>query len=344
MNYWAKKVEQIAAAKKKQGSLYNRKALHSIARKQRKWSQGTLREWLAKAPERREAFENPSGIPIKRIYGPTDVSHQDYHRDVGLSGEFPYTRGIYPTMYRGRPWTMRMFSGYGSPEETNARLKYLLNEGETGLSIAFDMPTLYGIDADHPRAEGEVGKCGVSVSSLKDMEAVFDDIPLDQVSTSMTINAPASVLTCMYVAVAEQRGLSSRKLRGTVQTDILKEYAAQKEWVYPPEAHLRIIRDMMLYSTKHLPQWNYVSVSGYHIREAGSSALQELAFTLADGFAYVDLGLEAGLKVDDFAPGCRSSLTAAWISSRRLQNSELRDESGLKFSRKNTMRRTHGRC
>ncbi len=195
-----------------------------------------------------------------------------------------------------------MFSGYGTPEETNSRLKYLLKEGETGLSIAFDMPTLYGIDADHPRAEGEVGKCGVSVSSLKDMEVVLDGIPLDEVSTSMTINAPASVLTCMYVAVAEERRLAPEKLRGTVQTDILKEYAAQKEWVYPPEAHLRIIRDMMLYSTKHLPQWNYVSVSGYHIREAGSSALQELAFTLADGFAYVDLGLESGLKVDDFAP------------------------------------------
>ena len=195
-----------------------------------------------------------------------------------------------------------MFSGYGTPEQTNARLKYLLKEGETGLSIAFDMPTLYGVDADHPRAEGEVGKCGVSVSSLRDMEVVLDGIPLDEVSTSMTINAPASVLTCMYVAAADERGIAPKKLRGTVQTDILKEYAAQKEWVYPPEAHLRIIRDMILYSTKHLPQWNYVSVSGYHIREAGSSALQELAFTLADGFAYVDLGLQAGLKVDDFVP------------------------------------------
>jgi methylmalonyl-CoA mutase N-terminal domain/subunit len=195
-----------------------------------------------------------------------------------------------------------MFSGYGTPEETNARLRYLLKEGETGLSIAFDMPTLYGFDADHQRAEGEVGKCGVNVSSLKDMEVILDHIPLDEVSTSMTINAPASVLTCMYIAVAQGRGLSAERLRGTVQTDIFKEYAAQKEWVYPPEAHLRIIRDMMLYSTKHLPLWNYISVSGYHIREAGSSALQELAFTLADGFAYIDLGLEAGLKVDDFAP------------------------------------------
>jgi methylmalonyl-CoA mutase N-terminal domain/subunit len=197
---------------------------------------------------------------------------------------------------------MRMFSGFGTPEDTNARLKYLLKEGETGLSIAFDMPTLYGFNADHERAEGEVGKCGVNVSSLKDMEVIFDGIPLDEVSTSMTINAPASVLTCMYVAIAKKRGLRLSRLRGTVQTDILKEYAAQKEWVYPPEDHLRIIRDMMLYSTRHLPQWNYVSVSGYHIREAGSSALQELAFTLADGFAYVDLGIKAGLRVDDFAP------------------------------------------
>jgi len=347
MNYWAKKVEQIAAAKKKQGRLYNRKELHSIARKQRKWSQGALTEWLVKAPERREAFENPSGIPIKRIYGPTDVSHHDYSRDVGLPGEFPYTRGIYPTMYRGRPWTMRMFSGYGSPEETNARLKYLLKEGETGLSIAFDMPTLYGIDADHPRAEGEVGKCGVSVSSLKDMEAIFDGIPLDQVSTSMTINAPASVLTCMYVAVADGRGLRSRELRGTVQTDILKEYAAQKEWVYPPEAHLRIIRDMMLYSTKHLPQWNYVSISGYHIREAGSSALQELAFTLADGFAYVDLGLEAGLKVDNFAPrlsfffNCGMDFfeeIAKFRAARRIWSKVLKEKYHAKDPRSMLMR------
>ena len=302
MNYWEKKLDQIAAARKKQGTLYDRKEVRSIGGRHRRWEDSILRKWLAKVPERSEAFENPSGIPLKRLYSPTDVAYHRYSQDSGMPGEYPYTRGIYPTMYRGRPWTMRMFSGYGSPEETNSRLKYLLKEGETGLSIAFDMPTLYGIDADHPRAEGEVGKCGVSVSSLRDMEVVFDGIPLDEVSTSMTINAPASVLTCMYVAVAEERGLESAKLRGTVQTDILKEYAAQKEWVYPPEAHLRIIRDMILYSTKHLPQWNYVSISGYHIREAGSSALQELAFTLADGFAYVDLGLEAGLNVDDFAP------------------------------------------
>jgi len=259
-------------------------------------------DWASSSPERKGPVENPSGISLQRLYTPSEIAHEDYLVQIGYPGGYPYTRGVYPTMYRGRLWTMRMFSGFGTPDDTNARLKYLLKEGETGLSIAFDMPTLYGFDADHERAEGEVGKCGVSVSSLRDMEILFGGIPLDEVSTSMTINAPASVLTCMYLAVAEDRGLTGSKLRGTVQTDILKEYAAQKEWVYPPEAHLRIIRDMMLYSTKHLPQWNYVSVSGYHIREAGSSALQELAFMLADGFAYLDLGLEAGLKVDDFAP------------------------------------------
>ncbi len=301
-NYWRIKAQHLSTQRKKPGTLFDIKARRKIAKLQRKWEKSTLNAWVDKAPERKDKFEDPSGIAVKTVYTPLDVAHHEYEKEAGLPGEFPYTRGIYPTMFRGRFWTMRMFSGYGTPEETNSRLKYLLKEGETGLSIAFDMPTLYGVDADHPRAEGEVGKCGVSVSSLRDMEVILDGIPLDEVSTSMTINAPASVLTCMYLATAEKRGLSASKLRGTVQTDILKEYAAQKEWVYPPEAHLRIIRDMMVYSTKHLPQWNYVSVSGYHIREAGSSALQELAFTLADGFAYIDLGLGAGLKVDDFAP------------------------------------------
>jgi methylmalonyl-CoA mutase N-terminal domain/subunit len=301
-NYWRELLEKTARARQKRGTLYDPREIRSTSRQISRWEKGELRGWLRKTPERKETFENPSGIVLKHVYAPDDVPYQSYSEYLGLPGSYPYTRGIYPSMYRGRLWTMRMFSGFGTPEETNARLRYLLKEGETGLSIAFDMPTLYGFDADHQRAEGEVGKCGVNVSSLKDMEVILDQIPLDEVSTSMTINAPASVLTCMYIAVAEKRGLAGEKLRGTVQTDILKEYAAQKEWVYPPEAHLRIIRDMMIYSTKHLPQWNYVSVSGYHIREAGSSALQELAFTLADGFAYVDLGLEAGLKVDDFAP------------------------------------------
>ncbi len=283
-------------------STYNNRYLAKIDRQQRLWENRTVRSWVKDRPERKLEAKNLSGIPLRRIYNPEQISGHDYLRDENFPGEYPYTRGVYPTMYRGRLWTMRMFSGFGTPEDTNKRLHYLLEHGETGLSIAFDMPTLYGYDPDHPRAEGEVGRCGVSVGSLRDMEIIFEGIPLDKVSTSMTINAPASVLTAMYVGVAERQGLKPRGLRGTVQADILKEYIAQKEWAFPPEAHLRIIRDMMLYCTKEMPQWNYISISGYHIREAGSSAVQELAFTLADGFAYVELGVEAGLKVDQFAP------------------------------------------
>jgi len=347
VNYWKTKVEQLSQQRRRSGTLFDSKALTKVSSLQSKWDGNTLKRWLAASAERKEKFENPSGIPLRTVYSPSDISYHEYTRDSGLPGEYPYARGIYPTMYRGRLWTMRMFSGYGTPEETNARLKYLLKEGETGLSIAFDMPTLYGVDADNPRAEGEVGKCGVSVSSLRDMEVIFDGIPLDEVSTSMTINAPASVLTCMYVATADKRGFAPSKLRGTVQTDILKEYAAQKEWVYPPEAHLRIIRDMMVYSTKHLPYWNYVSVSGYHIREAGSSALQELAFTLADGFAYVDLGLEAGLKVDDFAPrlsfffNCGMDFfeeIAKFRAARRIWSQVLRERYHAKNPKSRLMR------
>ena len=346
-NYWRELFEGVREAKRERGILYNPRGLRVLTNQTRDWEKRELKRWLKNSPERKQGFENPSGIELQRIYTPNNVSHHNYTEYSGLPGSYPYTRGIYPTMYRGRPWTMRMFSGYGTPEETNARLKYLLKEGETGLSIAFDMPTLYGFDADHERAEGEVGKCGVNVSSLKDMEIILDQIPLDQVSTSMTINAPASVLTCMYVAVAEERGLAGKELRGTVQTDILKEYAAQKEWVYPPEAHLRIIRDMMLYSTKHLPLWNYISVSGYHIREAGSSALQELAFTLADGFAYIDLGLKAGLKVDDFAPrlsfffNCGMDFfeeVAKFRASRRIWARVLKDRYHARNPRSMLMR------
>ena len=341
--YWRRKLERLANQRMVAGTLFDRKSLREISELQKKWEKNVSKV----SPKRKDRFENPSGIPLKSLYTPRDVAHHQYPLDAGFPGQFPYTRGIYPTMYRGRLWTMRMFSGYGTPEETNARLKYLLKEGETGLSIAFDMPTLYGVDADSPRAEGEVGKCGVSVSSLRDMEVIFDQIPMAEVSTSMTINAPASVLTCMYVATAEKRHLSPSKLRGTVQTDILKEYAAQKEWVYPPEAHLRIIRDMMLYATRHLPQWNYVSVSGYHIREAGSSALQELAFTLADGFAYVDLGLEAGLKVDHFAPrlsfffNCGMDFfeeVAKFRAARRIWASVLKEKYHAKNLRSLLMR------
>jgi len=300
--YWKKVLGEIKQHQKDRPSTFNAKYVASLKRQESRWERKTLKDWTRASPERRKEFRNPSNIPIGRLYTPADVAYHDESKDAGFPGEHPYLRGLYPTMYRGRPWTMRMFSGFGTPEDTNKRLHYLLEHGETGLSIAFDMPTLYGYDPDHPRAEGEVGRCGVSVGSLKDMEIILEGIPLEKVSTSMTINAPASVLTAMYVGVAERQGLKPKELRGTVQADILKEYIAQKEWAFPPEAHLRIIRDMMVYCSKEMPQWNYISISGYHIREAGSSAVQELAFTLADGFSYVDLGIEAGLKVDDFAP------------------------------------------
>ena len=302
MNFWKATLQQLKTKRRTHSPMLLDSQRRILTTEERRWEKKTLTPWLSDNPERKTTYRNASGIPMNRLYTPKEIAADDYTKDLGYPGEYPYTRGIYPTMYRGRPWTMRLFSGFGTPEDTNRRLRYLLDNGETGLSIAFDMPTLYGYDADHPRALGEVGKCGVSVSSLEDMEHLFADIPLERVSTSMTINAPAAVLTCMYVAVAQKKGVVGSQIRGTVQTDILKEYIAQKEWNYPPEAHLRIIRDMIAYSTKNLPYWNYVSVSGYHIREAGSSALQELAFTLADGFEYVKLGLEAGLNVDEFAP------------------------------------------
>jgi len=295
-------MKQLTTKRTARAEVFSKSRLHAIATAQRRWKEEVLNRWLSKTSERKTVFENLSGIRLDRFYTPRDIASNNYLEDLGFPGEYPYARGIYPTMYRGRIWTMRLFSGFGMPEDTNRRLRYLLEHGETGLSIAFDMPTLYGYDADSPRSLGEVGKCGVSVSSLEDMERIFAGIPVAKVSTSMTINAPAAVLTCMYLAVAEKQGVPPDQVRGTVQTDILKEYIAQKEWNYPPEAHLRIIRDMIVYSTKNLPNWNYVSISGYHIREAGSSALQELAFTLADGFEYVKLGLKAGLAVDDFAP------------------------------------------
>ena len=301
-DFWKATLRQLKARRRSRSDKLSNSQRRTLATAQRKWAKKILQPSLSDSPERKRVFENLSGMTLNRIYTPRDTAQADYTRDLGFPGEFPYTRGIYPTMYRGRIWTMRLFSGFGAPGDTNRRLRYLLEHGETGLSIAFDMPTLYGYDADHPRALGEVGKCGVSVSSLEDMEHLFAGIPVGKVSTSMTINAPAAVLTCMYVAVAQKQGVQPDQLRGTVQTDILKEYIAQKEWNYPPEAHLRIIRDMIVYSTKNLPNWNYVSISGYHIREAGSSALQELAFTLADGFEYVKLGMDAGLAVDDFAP------------------------------------------
>ena len=243
-----------------------------------------------------------SGIPVDVLYTPVDLPGFDYGRDLGLPGEFPFTRGVRRNMYRGRHWTMREFSGFGTARDTNARYKFLLHHGETGLSVAFDFPTLYGRDSDEAIARGEVGKCGVAISSLADMEALFDGIPLDQVSTSMTINGPAAVVWAFYLAAAEKQGVASDQLRGTIQNDILKEYIAQKSWLFPPEPSLRVITDIMAYAAEHVPKWNTISISGYHIREAGSTAAQELAFTLKDGLTYVEAGIAPGLDVDTFAP------------------------------------------
>ncbi len=253
-------------------------------------------------PQAIKRFETVSGLPVNIIYTPADVLNFDYERDLGSPGEFPYTRGVRSTMYRGRLWTMRQFSGFGTAQDTNKRYKFLLAHGETGLSVAFDFPTLYGRDSDDPWSHGEVGKCGVAISSLEDMETLFAGIPLDTVSTSMTINGPAAVIWAFYIAVGEKQGVSREKLTGTIQNDILKEYIAQKSWLFPPEPSLRIITDIMAFGANEVPKWNTISISGYHIREAGSTAVQELAFTLADGFTYVEAGIRAGLDVDIFAP------------------------------------------
>ena len=306
-----------------------------------KWRKNTLEPWEEKTGYLPKEFINSSGIEIKDVYTKEDLP-EDQEKLLGLPGEYPFTRGVYPNMYRGKEWTMRMFSGFGTPEDTNARLKYLISHGETGLSIAFDMPTLYAYDCDNKRADGEIGKCGVNVSSLKDMEVIFDGIDLSKVTTSMTINAPAAVLTAMYFSIARKQGLSLDRIGGTVQADILKEYIAQKEWIYPPEAHIRIIRDMMIYCTENVPKWNYISISGYHIREAGSSAVQELAFTLADGFYYVEMGKKAGLDVDQFAPRLsfffNSSINffeeiAKMRAARRIWATALKEKYGARTKR-----------
>jgi methylmalonyl-CoA mutase N-terminal domain/subunit len=260
--------------------------------------------WEQKFRESCKNFDvtNPSGRSLKPLYGPDDIGALDYERDLGYPGEYPFTRGVYTTMHRGRLWTMRQFSGFGSARDTNKRYHFLLDRGQTGLSVAFDMPTIMGYDSDHPRSHGEVGMCGVAIDSLKDMEILFDGIPLDKISTSMTINAPAALLLAFYICVGEKQGIGSDKLRGTIQNDILKEYIAQKSWIFPPEPSMRIITDILAFCSDHVPKWNTISISGYHIREAGSTAAQELAFTLADGFAYVEAGIAAGLDVDTFAP------------------------------------------
>jgi len=257
---------------------------------------------LSKIAERKKEFSTGSKSPVKRLYTPLDDAGRDYARDIGFPGAYPYTRGVQNTMYRGRFWTMRQYAGFSTAEESNKRYKFLLSQGTTGLSVAFDLPTQIGYDSDHALSQGEVGKVGVAIDSLADMEILFDGIPLDKVSTSMTINAPASVLLAMYIAVAEKQGVSPDKLEGTIQNDILKEYVARGTYIFPPEPSMRLITDIFAYCSKSVPNWNTISISGYHIREAGSTAAQEVAFTIADGIAYVDAAVKAGLDVDDFAP------------------------------------------
>ena len=269
-----------------------------IKKEKERWE----KEKSKKSKERDKKFITTSSKEINELYTPDDIKDVDFKRDIGFPGEYPYTRGVHYNMYRGRLWTMRQFAGFAAPKDTNERFHFLMNHGETGLSTAFDLPTLMGYDSDHPMSFGEVGVCGVAVDTLKDMEIIFDKIPLDQVSTSMTINSPAAILLAFYIAVGEKQGVPAEKLRGTLQNDILKEYIAQKEYIFPPRPSMKIITDIMEYCCKEVPQWNTISISGYHIREAGSTAAQELAFTLADGFAYVEAGIEAGLNVDDFAP------------------------------------------
>jgi methylmalonyl-CoA mutase N-terminal domain/subunit len=282
--------------------MFDRQQLEELRQALERWEETTRQQGAARLGERKARFITTSSSPVHGLYTPLDIADLDYDRDLGLPGEYPFTRGVHPTMYRGRLWTMRMFAGFGTAEETNRRFHYLLEQGQTGLSIAFDLPTLMGYDSDAPEALGEFGKCGVAISSLRDMEILLDRIPLDRVSSSMTINSPAAIIWAMYIAAAEKQGVRPDQLRGTLQNDILKEYIAQKEFIFPPEPSMRLVVDTIEHGTHHLPQWNTISISGYHIREAGSTAAQELAFTLLDGMEYVRWGMARGLPIDAFAP------------------------------------------
>ena len=315
-----------------------------IAEACKRWETQTAEKSLTKLPERMDAdkFTTMSGLPIERVYTPADLPGFNYEEDLGFPGEYPYTRGVHPTMYRSRFWTMRMFAGFGSVEETNQRFRYLLEHGQTGLSTAFDFPTLYGIDADDPRAYGEFGKVGVGVSSLEDMSMLFDGIPIDQVTTSMTINGPAAVIWAFYIAAAEKRGIPRSALGGTTQNDILKEYIAQNTFIYPPEQSMRLVIDTVEFAAKEMPKWNPISISGYHIREAGSTAAQELAFTLADGLTYVQWAVDRGLDVDDFAPRLSFFFNAhndffeeiaKYRAARRIWARELKERFAAKSPR-----------
>lgn len=281
--------------------MFEKEKMQSIAKAKEAWNNGMVAKTLAKNKERRETFETTSGIPVERLYTPVELSGFDYEKDLGLPGQYPFTRGVQPTMYRGRFWTMRQYAGFATAAESNKRYKFLLEQGQTGLSVAFDLPTQIGYDSDDSIAQGEIGKVGVAIDSLEDMETLFNGIPLDKVSTSMTINAPASILLAMYIAVAEKQGVSADKLNGTIQNDILKEYAARGTYIFPPTPSMRLITNIFEFCSQHVPQWNTISISGYHIREAGSTAAQEIAFTLADGIAYVDAAIKSGMNVDKFA-------------------------------------------
>src|SRR5947199_3655641 len=293
--------KEIKSPAAQQGTLFDKETLEQLKVERQQWEETAVRKSQQRLPER-DNLITTSGVPIDRVYMPQDNEWLDYDRDIGLPGEYPYTRGVQPTMYRAKPWTMRMFAGFGTAEDTNKRFKYLLTQGQTGLSTAFDMPTLYGYDTDHAAAAGEFGKGGVGISSLADMEVLFDGLPLDKVTTSMTINSPAAVIWAMYIVNAEKHGFPMASLGGTLQNDILKEYSAQKEFLFPPEPSLRLVTDTIEFGTRNMPRWNTISISGYHIREAGATAVQELAFTIADGLAYVDSALKRGLKIDEFAP------------------------------------------
>ncbi len=310
--------------------------------REQQWEEKTLQPTLAKAPERAAEFTTISGHPIRRLYTPADLTDWNAERDLGYPGEPPYTRGIHSAMYRSRLWTMRQFAGFGAAEDTNKRFRYLLSQGQTGLSVAFDLPTLMGYDSDHALSEGEVGKCGVAISSLADMEVLFDQIPLGDVTTSMTINSPAAAIWAMYLAVAEKQGADWKKISGTIQNDILKEYIAQKEYIYPPEPSMRLVIDTFEFGTKHTPRFNTISISGYHIREAGSTAIQELAFTLRDGIEYVDWGLRRGMQVDDFVPRLSFFFNAhsdffeeiaKYRAARRIWYKTMRERFGAKTAR-----------
>jgi len=327
--------------------MYDKSKLNEIAQARDKWEETTLHQTLSRVPERADKFITASGEEVGRLYTPLDIPDFDYLRDAGFPGEYPFLRGVHASGHRGKLWTMRMFAGFGSAEETNARFKYLLEHGQTGLSIAYDLPTLYGYDTGAPESAGEFGKCGVAVSSLKDMEILLDGIPTDEVTTSMTINSPAAIIWAMYIAAAEKQGVPMEQLGGTTQNDILKEYIAQKEFIFPPAPSMRLVTDTIEFGSQHLPKWNTISISGYHIREAGSTAAQELAFTLADGLEYVRWCLARSLDIDDFAPRLSFFFNAhndffeeiaKYRAARRIWAREMKETFGAKNPRSWLMR------